>query len=310
LIGGLFGLRELKYVAIRMLLQAALLLLFNFLFIQWWSREIAVAAAVYVATNLLLLGWLLAYFGRAVKAGRLLANRRTLLRPLIVFALPLAAVYAMQVVISYAPLLVTKAIGGEASAVNHQIAVVSLAMMLGNAVNSVLSTAVKSGYGYITRWYTQKRFRLFRSYVVLIQALIIGVYAVFILLGIVALPQVAGAVFGAAYADTPGYFTLVLLSALMSSSTTLYNSVLYSMNRTQSVMWANGLQFIVYLGAILALFGGWPGATDVSSSLLIVAVISGLARNLVLLALSFRYLQAAIAQTPITGNLEATGIAP
>ena len=51
-------------------------------------------------------------------------------------------------------------------------------------------------------------------------------------------------------------------------------------------------------------------ATDVSSSLLIVAVISGLARNLVLLALSFRYLQAAIAQTPITGNLEATGIAP
>lgn len=274
LTGALYGLRELKVVAFRLVIQSGILLGLTILLVWVLGMGLHVAAGIYTGTLLLLLLWLLHYFAGLVHTGRLSINRSLDLKQIVKFALPISGIYPIQSLIRFMPVLLVKLLGTGQTMVNQDVAFLSLALLLGSVVNGVLSAIIKSGYGYMSRWHVQGSIEAPRKYLTLMQVLILVSYGGVITLGLIGLPLFIKTVYGEAYLGASSYIVLTLVVTFTTTLAILYNTALYAMALTSVSLQANIVEFILYMSLVIIVYLTVDVA-DWGTTLLIIATTTG-----------------------------------
>lgn len=294
LLGALYGLSELKFVAARMVLQSGILVILNLLLIWWLGLGVRIAAGIYVGTVFILLLWLVRFFGTLVRTDRLRINRTLQIRRIVDFSLPLAGIYPIDSVIRMAPVLLVKAFGGGEANINQQVGFLSLAVLLGSAVQNLVLVVLTTGYGYMARWYAQGRLEQLRKYLILAQVSILVAYGGVILLSVIGLPKFIELVYGGEYLGATNYILLALVVNAIRSMTVLYRSLLYSMALTPVVLRSSLIELIVYGALVTVLYSVQTGTLDWGIALLVVAAGAGSVKVAILMAASLRSLRLAM----------------
>lgn len=288
--GALYGLRELKIVAFRQVMQSGLFLALIAVLVWGLGGGVHLAAGLYAGTLLVLIVWLLYYFIGLIRNGRLTINRRLRLGQIVKFALPVAGIYPIQSLIRLTPVLLVKFLGEGQTTINQEVAFLSLALLLGSVVNGVLSALIKSGYGYLSRWFAQGSFQAFKKYMTLMQLLTLVAYGGAFLLSLIGLPYFIDLVYGEAYLGANSYIVLTLVVTFTTTLAVLYNITIYAMGLTPVSLRANIAEFILYVSLVILVYFT-ANIADWGIVLLMIAAATGSIKALILMLTSIQALQ-------------------
>lgn len=287
--GALYGLRELKVVALRLVIQSGLFLVLIAVLVWGFGGGLHLAAGLYAGTLFVLFVWLLQYFIGLIRGGRLTVNHTLRLQQIIKFALPVAGIYPIQSLIRLTPVLLVKFLGEGQATVNQDVAFLSLALLLGSVVNGVVSALIKSGYGYLSRWVTQNAFQAFKKYMAIMQLLTLGAYGAAFLLSLIGLPIFINLVYGQDFLGANSYIVLTLVVTFTTTLAVLYNTALYALDSTVVSLRANIAEFILYASLVTLVYLTMTIA-DWGITLLMIAAVTGSIKAVILMLASLRML--------------------
>ena len=250
LIAALYGFCELKNIAYRMVLQNLLLAGLDALFIWRLNYGVQVATLIYLVVLILMLLLLIKLFKPIFNDGRLIIHRQLQIRRIIKFSLPIGGLYVLDTLIRSAPVILSKAFGINDPTINQKVASLSLAILLGGVAEGVLLIIIKSGFGYVTRWQTQKKGNLIITYVfVMIFFIIFGYLTVFIIANF-GIHYFIKITYGAEYLAINNYILLTLAVSMTRSFVVLFRTILYTMELTLKAFFASFLEIVVFSIAI------------------------------------------------------------
>lgn len=301
LTGALFGFRELVTTSNRMLLQAVFLCTFGFIAVTLLHGGLRVAADIFAITTVLLLLWLGWFVAQLIRKGRMQVSRKFMFRPMILFALPLAMIFPLQAMLNMAPIFLTKVFGTSAQ-INQEIANISLAILLGNIAQSLLTTMIRAASGYFSRWYMLARIDLLQRMVFAFQLFTLLAYGMILLVTYTILPTLIELIYGRAYAGVNNYMLLSLFVSFTKTSTTLFNLLLNSMGLPRISMTAGIVEFVLYclfLGLAYRLFP----SQDWGQMLLAIGAVAGGAKVVFLWHQGYRRLDRAKTEASRSGAI-------
>lgn len=287
LTGALYGYRQLIFAGNRIVLQALLLLAVNLFVIVVASLNTQVAAINYALTYAVLLGVLAWQFRNRLTRQRFEVIWAAI-RKILSFSWPLGLIFPIQSLIAYAPVLLTKAVGSLNETQNSVLGLLTLAILLGNIVHSLLMSIIRSMYGYAATWRAQSDTVKLRRYLWQMHIAIGGVYVMLLVACIWLLPPFIAFVYGATYTKATTYTLLVIVANLTRTLTILNNSFLNTFEKTLSSLFAHIMELILYtifITSILMLSQTTPNWPIV---LLIISIITGMLKVAMLLNISWR----------------------
>ena len=307
LIGTLYGLRELKFVALRMIAQNVLITALNVLFIWRLKMGVQAAASIYSLVLLVMFILLVRLFVPIFRDGRLVPRYKLQIRKILLFSLPIGGLNILDTVIRYAPVLLTKALGVNDPSVNQKVASLSLAILLGGVAEGVLMIVVKSGFGYVGRWLFQGKHKFVLTYIFLMLATIIASYAAILLITLIGIKFFINFTYGSEYQAINLYIIFTLLVSMIRSITVLFRTVLYAMDLFTKAFLASVVEFSLYVTSVLVL-NFFETNVDWGVRLLQIALLVGCIKASILFVntfSSFRQLETApIPQTILEGLQE------
>jgi O-antigen/teichoic acid export membrane protein len=289
MMGALYGWRELKPVAIRNGAQYLLYLPITTVFVLIFGWGVLGAASAFTITLAILLAWLFFYIRGAFRDSRLQQSNQLVFCKLLTFALPFSVATVLQTIVTYAPIILTKAFG-VTSYTNQLVGYISIAVLLSSILQALLITVIKSSYGYTAHWFARGDIKRIERYVLGMDLMIVALFVLAGLASTALLPLFLLAAYGEQYMGVNQYFFLALFAALVRTVAVLYNSILLSLGRPVSTLIANGVEFGLYLGTVLVLYFGMS-VTDWGTALLWVAGFAGVAKIAILLVKTHRELR-------------------
>ena len=176
LVGALFGLRELKTVAIRIIVQNVLITGLSALLIWRLHYGVRIASLVYGGVMFVMLALVFWLLVPIIREKRLLPNVNLFLKKVFLFSIPIGGLFILDISIRYAPVFLVKALGVSNPSVNSEVANLSLAILLGGIAEGVLLMAIRSGFGFMGNWLAQKKLGLVLSFVAIFAVAIFLIY--------------------------------------------------------------------------------------------------------------------------------------
>ena len=301
-IGALYGLRELKYVAIRMVTQQGLVALGSLILVFWLGFGVRIAVLILAAVWIVLGIGLARVIWSYVKNGRLEKNPGLILQPILRYSLPIGGVYVVETIIRYAPILLVKAFTQGSSNVNQVVASLALAVYIAGIAEALVQFLTRSGYGYLGNWHRLKLNHLFLGYVVGIIILTIVLFAIIGGIIIIGLPFFISKVYGNEYLGVQSFILLTLITSFLRSLTYILRVSLYVMDSTLKVFRTSIIELILYIGFVcMSISMGLP--SDWGIRLLQIAVLSSSVRVVLLMIYSLRTFTS-VEKRPVQGLLQ------
>lgn len=288
LTGALYGYRQLISAGNRIILQAFLLLSMNLFAVFVFSIDVQIASVNYTL-SLLLLFILLIWYSRNHIDLRQLRSVRPDIYKIIKFSWPIGLIFPIQSSISYAPVLIAKAVGS--SNTDSHVGNLALAILFGNIVHNLLMSVIRSMYGYAATWYAQNHIHKLKRYLQQMHVAIAIVYAILFAFCIWLLPAFITFVYGTAYIQAARYTFFVLVANFTRTLTVLNNSFLHTFEQTFGTLAAHGIEFILYITIITYLMMTLQSDNDWPIVLLTVSIITGLTKVIILSSMSWRTLR-------------------
>jgi len=290
LIAALYGFRELKHIATRMVLQNLLLAGLSILFIWRLRYGVRAATIIYLVVLVLMLLLLIKLVTPIFKDGRLIFNRILQIRRIIKFSVPIGGLYVLDTLVRSAPVILSKAFGINDPTINQKVASLSLAILLGGVAEGVLLIIIKSGFGYVSRWQNQKKGNLIITYVFVMICFIGFAYLSVFIIASFGIQYFIKIAYGAEYLEINNYFLLTLAVSMTRSFVVLFRTILYTMELTEKAFFASLLEIIIFSVAIF-IFVVNKLNSDWGLVLLGISVFTGLIKGGVLANFSIKELR-------------------
>lgn len=246
LIAALYGFRELKNIAYRMVLQNLLLAGLGVLLIWRLHYGVQVATLIYLVVLILMLLLLIKLFMPIFNDGRLIRNRLLQIRRIIKFSVPIGGLYVLDTLVRSAPVILSKAFGINDPTINQKVASLSLAILLGGVAEGVLLIIIKSGFGYVSRWQTQKKGNLIITYVFVMISFIVIAYCTVFIIANFGIQYFIKITYGSEYQAINNYILLTLFVSMTRSLVVLFRTILYTMELTAKAFLASFLEIVVF----------------------------------------------------------------
>lgn len=251
IIGALYGLRELKYVALRMVTQHGLVFLGSLVLIFWLGFGVRIAVLIIAAVWVILGLGLFRVILKLIRNGRLSPNSNLIIAQTMQYSLPIGGVYMVETAIRYAPVLLVKAFNQGNPNINQTVSFLALAVLFAGIVESVIRFLVRSGYGYLSRWHHLKLNHLFVGYTL---SVVILAFAIYVLAGVaikIGLPFFLSTVYGDEYLGVQAYIYLALAASMFRSMTVVFRISLYVMGKTIRVLYASLVEIVLYVLSVM-----------------------------------------------------------